>query len=138
MSYNYAIVMAGRVHQLFDEKPLVPEAIRVISVSQSPDVAEGWIVGDDDSVSAPVEPAPEPEPVPTITRAQAKIQLRRAGLRDQVEALIAKADPEVQDWYAEAGFWMRDNANVVAMAKQLKLKASDVDDLFRAAALIEA
>lgn len=76
--------------------------------------------------------------VPTISRAQAKIQLRRAGLREAVDAAIAEADPETQDWYVEAGEWQRDHPRVVAMAALLKLTPTQADDLFRSAALIDA
>lgn len=76
--------------------------------------------------------------IPDVSSAQAKIQLRRAGLRDRVNETIAQADGEVQDWFTDARTWQRSNPNVVAIGKTLKLSSEKIDDLFREAAKIDA
>ena len=80
------------------------------------------------------KPPAQPEPVPpSISAAQAKIQLRRSGLRERVEAKIAEADDEVKDWYALAGVWERGNTYVTQIGQLLDLDDSAIDDLFRQA-----
>jgi len=77
--------------------------------------------------------------VPTsVTSAQAKIQLRRAGLRDQVDAAIQAAGGEVLDWFTDARVWERSNPNVAAIGAGLKLGDADIDGLFIAASKIAA
>ena len=96
-----------------------------------------WMLKGKKLVAAPALPAP-PVPVPPISRAQAKIQLMREGLLDQVKVLVGEAGPEVQLWFDEAGTWARSNPYVAQIGEALKLSAEKIDDLFRAAALIDA
>lgn len=85
-------------------------------------------------------PAPPAPPVPDVSRAQARLQLHRAGLLKGVEAAIAAAGGEVAIWYADAATWRRANPYIAQIGAALTppLTAGDIDDLFRAAALIDA
>lgn len=86
-------------------------------------------------------PAPTPEQVPEfVTRAQAKIALARAGLYEQVVAVIAAAPLEAQIWWAEADTFRRDNQWVAAIGGQLVLPLSkeQTDTLFVNASKVEA
>lgn len=86
-------------------------------------------------------PAPTPEPVPEfVTRAQAKIALARAGLYEQVVAVIAAAPLEAQIWWAEADTFRRDNQWVAAIGGQLvpPLSKEQTDTLFMNASKVEA
>lgn len=102
------------------------------------EVGLGWVTTDNgNTFSAPAaEPAPEPSVPTSVTSAQAKIQLRRAGLRDKVDAAIQAADGEVQDWFTDARVWERNNPHVVDIGTGLGLKPADIDALFEAAAQI--
>jgi hypothetical protein len=108
------------------------------AAKQAPDdVDRGWLTKDGGrSFEAPPAPTPEPQPITSVTSAQAKIQLRRAGLRDKVDAAIQAADGEVQDWFTDARVWERDNPHVVDIGTSLGLKPADIDALFEAAAQI--
>lgn len=75
-----------------------------------------------------------------VSRFQARAALRQAGLRDQVEAIIddPATDPLVADAWTDAQEFRRMSPTILALAGQLGLTESEVDDLFRQAALIEA
>lgn len=96
-----------------------------------------WMLKGKKLVAAPALPATA-APVPSISRAQAKIQLMREALLDQVKVLVGEAGPEAQLWFDEAGIWTRGNPYVAQIGEALKLSAERIDDLFRAAALIDA
>jgi hypothetical protein len=95
----------------------------------------GW-AWDGETFSEP--PAPVVAPPASVSSAQAKIQLRRAGLRDKVDAAIQQAGGEVQDWFTDARVWERDNPHVVDIGTSLGLKPADIDALFVEAAKIAA
>ena len=90
----------------------------------------------------PPEPEPqEPEPdtVPQIvSRFQARAALHLAGLLDQVEALIADADPIAQIAWQDAVEFRRDSPTINGLAAQIGMTQEQLDDLFRAAAGITA
>lgn len=95
----------------------------------------------DHGIEAVEVPDPAPEPagavVPSeISAAQARVQLRRSGLKDQVEALVASSSDEIRDWYEYASVWHRENTNVAAMSSMIGLSSDQVDELFAAAAKI--
>lgn len=78
------------------------------------------------------------QPVPAVvSRLQAKAALFQAGLLSQVEAAISEADPIVQMAWADAIEFRRQSPVILAMAGELNLSEAQVDDLFRAASLIE-
>lgn len=82
-----------------------------------------------------------PEPVPAeVTMFQARAVLLQAGLFDAVDAAMKALGPksvELQAW-EYANHFTRHGALVTAMAAQLGLTDAQLDDMFRAAALIEA
>lgn len=74
---------------------------------------------------------PVPATVPErVTRAQAKIQLYRAGLLEQVETEVQAAGGETLLWYIEAATWERQNPHVLTLASRLGLTDEQVDQLF--------
>ena len=83
-------------------------------------------------------PEPSPEPVETVSAMQARIALRRAGLLAQVEAAVAQGDDELQDAWEYAIEWKRSSPTIAAIGTALGLSEAQIDDLFRAAAEIEA
>lgn len=99
-------------------------------------VEVGWVQQKDGSYAAPSELEVAPVVPTSVSSAQAKIQLRRAGLRDKVDAAIKDADGEVQDWFSDARVWERDNQHVIDIGAGLGLKPADIDALFVAAAQI--
>lgn len=74
----------------------------------------------------------------SVSSAQAKIQLRRAGLRDKVDDAVKSAGGEVLDWFTDARTWERNNPYVASLGNAINLKPSDIDGLFISAALISA
>jgi len=85
------------------------------------------------------EPAPPP-PVPeTVSRFQARAALMLEGRLGDAEAAIAAAnDPLMSLAWAEAIEWKRSSPALNALAEEIGMTHDDIDDLFRAAALIEA
>lgn len=82
--------------------------------------------------------APMP-PVPvSVTAFQAKAALLNAGLLDKAQAAVSAAAPIVQLAWATAQSYERSSPTVAALAAALGLSDAQVDDLFRAAALISA
>lgn len=120
--------------------------VNVIEVDEDavPDWAEGWPEavecgpGWSFSDGLFVPPPTPPEPVPEVVGAwQAKTQLLRAGLLAGAEdAVAASGDTELQIAWTSAPNFRRDSLNIAAIADALELTGAQVDDLFRAAALI--
>lgn len=75
-----------------------------------------------------------------VSRFQARAALRQAGLRDQIETIIADpdTDPLVVDAWADAQSFRRMSPTVLALADALGLAETEIDDLFRQADTIEA
>jgi hypothetical protein len=71
----------------------------------------------------------------SISRLQARLQLLDAGLWAGVMAWAAAADPAAAAFFEDAQVWRRNDPTLAAAAAQLGLSDSDLDDLFRAAAL---
>ena len=71
----------------------------------------------------------------SISRLQARLQLLDAGLWAGVMAWAAAADPASAAFFDDAQVWRRNDPTLAAAAAQLGLSESDLDDLFRAAAL---
>ena len=67
--------------------------------------------------------------VKSITPLQAKLQLHRVGLLDEVEAMAA-TDRKVSLYWNEALEIRRDHATLLAMATALGLSDSQVDEMF--------
>lgn len=66
----------------------------------------------------------------SISPAQFRLALTRAGLRDQVEAIVATQNQDVKDWYEYANSFESDNALVLKMAAGIGKSAAEVDALF--------
>ena len=73
-----------------------------------------------------------------VSRFQARAALLAAGLLADVESAIADADPLTQLAWAEAVEWKRTSPTIAAIGATLDLTDAEIDDLFRAAAQIEA
>lgn len=94
----------------------------------------------------PSDAAPEDEPdalsvwrqTAVVSRFQAKAAILQAGLMPAVTAAVAAADDLTQLAWAEAGEFRRFSPAIMALATALGLSEAQVDDLFRAAALITA
>ena len=97
---------------------------------------------------APMEPVP-PQPTAAeelateragmvVSRFQAKAALMAAGHLPAVETVIAAADAITQLAWAEAVEMRRTSPMIAGLAGAIGLTDTDLDDLFRAAVLIEA
>ena len=69
---------------------------------------------------------------------QAKTALEAAGLLTQVEGIIAAADATTQRAWSEAVEFKRLSPTILALANSIGLTDTQIDDLFRSAAGIEA
>jgi hypothetical protein len=90
-------------------------------------------------------PAPDPAEVlaaerasMVVSRFQARAALFNAGLLAGVEAAVAAADPFTQIAWADAQEFRRMSMTIAALSAAVGLTDEQLDDLFRAAALIEA
>lgn len=72
-----------------------------------------------------------------VSRLQARVALLQAGLLPQVEAAVAAADPIIQMAWAEAIELRRYSPAILGLASALGLTDTQLDDLFRAAALVD-
>jgi hypothetical protein len=73
-----------------------------------------------------------------VSRFQAKAALAAAGKLDQVEVLIAAADQFTRLAWSESANWHRNSQTLQSVQTAAGLTDEEVDDLFRAAAQIEA
>ncbi|QJQ93910.1 MULTISPECIES: hypothetical protein [Halomonadaceae] len=75
-----------------------------------------------------------------VSRFQARAALREAGLRDQVETIIAdpNTSPIIVDAWNDAQEFRRMSPTIQALAGELGLDDEAVDQLFKQAAQIEA
>lgn len=92
------------------------------------------------AIAAPyVDPGPQPETVPqVVSRFQARAALHLAGILSAAETAIQNADELSKIAWADAQEFRRSSPLVAAVALELGLTESDLDDLFRQAAGIEA
>lgn len=75
-----------------------------------------------------------------VSRFQARVMIRRAGLLDQVEAIVAHPDmdPFVTDAWLEARDFRRLSPTLLQLAAVLGLTDEQLDEMFEAAMEIEA
>lgn len=73
-----------------------------------------------------------------VSRFQARAALLAAGLLPQVEAAVAAADPVTQMAWADAIEFRRNSPTIAALASAIGLTDTQLDDLFTAAAQIQA
>ena len=90
------------------------------------------------SVRLPTDAPDVPQPVPfKVSRMQAKQALLAEGLLATFDAAVAASgNPVLQLYYAETSDFHRDHPDLVAFMAALGMTDNQVDDLFRAAALI--
>lgn len=126
-----------------DAAPITNEQYIELLTAQS----EGAVIEPDgDGMPVAVMPTPPTEAellaaeraLMKVSRFQARAALTDAGLLSAVEAAVADAAPLVQLAWAEAVEWRRMSPTIVAIGAALDLTETQLDDLFRAAALIEA
>jgi len=92
---------------------------------------EGWTVIDE----MPATPVIIPQ---VVSAFQAQEAMARAGLLEDVEALIAAQDGTTRRAWALATEFRRDSPTIAALAGTLGLSDAEVDDLFLAASQITA
>lgn len=73
-----------------------------------------------------------------VSRFQARAAMMQAGILDDAEAAVAQADAITRLAWAEATEFRRASPAVAALAATMGLSSAQLDDLFRAAAQIEA
>lgn len=134
----YALIIAGLVWELFPSDPRLSEDMDVRDVSKVAGIKVGWSAKTDGTYAAPATVEPGPAPVPDVTSAQAKIQLLRASFLVPVQEAVKAIGGETEIWFNDARTWQRNNPHVVEIGAGLNLKPAEIDDLFRAAALIDA
>jgi hypothetical protein len=80
---------------------------------------------------------PEPNPVPErVSKLQAVKALRAAGLLANVEAAVAAAPADIQDYWAFASHFHRDHPELEAMRLGLGWTNQQLDNLFIAAGAV--
>jgi hypothetical protein len=76
-------------------------------------------------------------PVPSsVSPLQARRALRQVGLIDQVNTMVASADPDAKDAWEYSNQVERTNPIVLALAAQLNLNDATLDNLFRLASTL--
>ncbi|TXN33889.1 hypothetical protein [Methylobacterium sp. WL19] len=100
-------------------------------------IEPGWLVDEDGAYSAPEAPAPA-EIIPDVSSAQAKIQLSRASFLVPVKAAVEALGGEAEIWFTDARTWQRNNPYVAELGGVVGLSPTEIDDLFREAAKIDA
>lgn len=89
--------------------------------------------------AAYVEPEPQNIVPQEVSRFQARAALLQTGLLETADlAVAASGDPFLQLAWKEATTFPRTSPGIAALAPALGLTDDDLDDLFRAAALITA
>lgn len=93
---------------------------------------------------APYVPKPEPDPLEIeraamkVSRLQARVAMRAAGILSAVEAaVLASGNADIQDAWETAVEFRRLSPTILALAAQLGMTDTQLDDLFRAAALVD-
>lgn len=98
-------------------------------------IEPGWLVNEDGSFTSPPI---TPDPIPDVSSAQAKIHLSRAGFLLPVKASVEAIGGEVEIWFTDARTWQRNNPHVIEIGTGLALSPTEIDELFREAAKIDA
>jgi hypothetical protein len=73
-----------------------------------------------------------------VSRFQARAALLNAGLLDQIEEALATVDPFAKLAWTDAVEFRRNSPTIAALQSAVGLTDEQIDDLFRAAAKIEA
>ena len=108
--------------------------VREINVQTGEETVRDYTAEELDAIAAYVPPA---APVPqSVTPRQARLALLAAGHLAAVNAAVAAAGPHAQIDWDYALEIRRDNARIASMAAGLGLTDAQIDDLFRAAAVL--
>jgi hypothetical protein len=121
---------------------------KVVNIAKANEaLAPNWVQSDTaaigdlyDGTTFTRPPAP-PTPIPqTVSRFQARAALYQAGLLDQVETLMSDpaTDMIAKLAWADAQEFKRESPTIKALAAELGLTDTQLDDLFRQAATIDA
>lgn len=134
---NPSPVAPERFEVIFYDNP--PAEFEIIRAAKTIDILEWQEPVDarpDWLKSAPLVDTGKPQ---EVTRGQAKIALARAGLLNNVTALIATlpADSEVRIWWEDAQVFRRASPALLEMAEALELDSDALDQLFVSAAAID-
>lgn len=98
-----------------------------------------WLDDSPKPTEAELDALTPPAPIPqTVSRFQARAALLQAGKLAEAEAVVSQADVITQLAWAEATEWKRSSPAINTLAEAIGLTQDDIDDLFRAAAEIEA
>ncbi len=81
---------------------------------------------------ARVAPVETPVEIPKVTRYQARLQLYRAGLLQQVETLVNHPETsiEIKIAWEDAREWEKNSPFIIALSAALNLTSAQVDNLF--------
>lgn len=107
--------------------------------SQDELIPDGFLPITQEQAEAAVADPPPGTVIPfSVTPFQAKAALLQAGLLETVQQAIAAASPIAQLAWSDATEFTRDSPTIAALSAQLGLTSTQVDELFIAAASIEA
>jgi hypothetical protein len=121
---------------------------KVVNIAKANEaLADNWVQSDSaaigdlyDGTTFTRPPAP-PTPIPqTVSRFQARAALYQAGLLDQVETLMSDpaTDMMAKLAWADAQEFKRSSPTIATLSAELGLTDTQLDDLFRQAATIDA
>jgi hypothetical protein len=132
-----ALIKDRAVLALYPEQEGWMDLFDVRDVTDVIGIEPGWLVDEDGAYSAPEVPTPA-DPIPDVSSAQAKIQLSRAGFLLPVKASVEALGGEAEIWFTDARTWQRNNPYVAELGGAVGLSSSEIDELFREAAKIDA
>lgn len=119
--------------------PIDATALASVLPDQAALVAQvAALTAERDALVAQAGQAQQAQAAASVSPYQAKMALLAAGLLDDVEALIAQSPKSVQLAWEYALSYERDSALIVSLGAALGLNTQQIDDLFAAAAAIEA
>lgn len=126
-------------HPLFGWIPFTanlsdPEPLGAAVFAAAQEVAEPYV----EPVIDPAAVLAEERAGMVVSRFQARAAMLQADLLAAVEAAVAAADPMTQLAWSDATEWRRTSPTIATLGAALGLTEAQLDDLFRAAALIEA
>lgn len=131
-----ALILQSQTLGPFNQIETLPDRLRCDGVDYPFTVIGAYTLSTNEA-DFPPPPASPPAPVPaTVSPRQFRQALNAAGLRASVEAAVASADIDTQDWWEYATSIDRDNGPLNAAATALGVSSEQLDDLFRAAAIL--
>lgn len=125
-----AIVQAANVKSIADAQA---SAAAKVDAEAALATAQARIAELEAQVGTPVA---VPTPVTSVTPRQMRQALTQMGLRGPVEAAVAAADQDLQDWWEYSNAFERERPQVVAMAQALGVSDAQLDALWALAATL--